>query len=109
MRLFSLGKNELDFPLREEEWLYSLYVREYNAFHEIVRDVAPRSCRGPHALECDANIPGSLRAHRRTRNKLLNHFGIEVLHQVLTKKRNNVRPYVRPLDNIAQISEFPYF
>jgi hypothetical protein len=35
----SLGKNELDFPLREEESLHSLYVRQYDAFHEVVRDV----------------------------------------------------------------------
>src|SRR5207302_5097443 len=105
MRLFSLGKNELDFPLREEEWLYSLYVRESDAFHEVVRDVAPRSCRGPHALECDANIPGSLRAHSRTRNKLLNHLGIEVLHRVLAKKRNKVLPNVSPVVDCRRIPE----
>jgi hypothetical protein len=56
--LLRLGKNELDFPSREEESLHSLYVWEYDAFHEVVSDIAPRFCRGPHALECDANVSG---------------------------------------------------
>jgi hypothetical protein len=30
--------------------LHSLYVREYDAFHKVVSDIAPRFCRGPHAL-----------------------------------------------------------
>jgi hypothetical protein len=77
--LLGLGKNESDFPLREEEPLYSLHFWEYDAFHKVVSDVAPGSRRGPHALECDANILGGLRAHRRNGNELLNHFGIEVL------------------------------
>jgi hypothetical protein len=30
LRFLSLGKNELDFPLREEEALYPLYFWEYD-------------------------------------------------------------------------------
>jgi hypothetical protein len=40
VRLLGLGKNELDFPLREEESLHSLYFWEHDAFHEVVSDVA---------------------------------------------------------------------
>jgi hypothetical protein len=64
----------------------TLYAWEYDAFHEVVSDLAPRFCGGPHALECDANVSGSFSARHRTGNKLLNHFWIEVLHQILTKK-----------------------
>jgi hypothetical protein len=99
-----LGKNELNFSLGEEQLLHSLYVREYDAFHEVVSDVAPRFCRGPQALERDANVSGSFRAQRRVENKLLNHFGIEVLHRVLTKKRNQVPPNVSPIDDRRRIS-----
>ena len=67
--------------------------------------IASRFCRGPHALECDANISGSFHAHRRTRNKLLNHLGIEVLHRELTKKRNKVLPNVSPVVDCRGISE----
>jgi hypothetical protein len=101
--LLRLGKNELDFPLREEESLHSLYFWEHDAFHEVVSDVAPRSCRGPHALECDANILSGLRAHRRSGNELLNHLGIEVLHRVLTKKRNKMLPNVSSIVNCRGI------
>jgi hypothetical protein len=38
--LLSLGKNKLDFSLREEESLHSLYVREYDAFREVVSNIA---------------------------------------------------------------------
>jgi len=65
--------------------------------------IASRFCRGPHALECDANISGSFHAHRRTRNKLLNHLGIEVLHRELTKKRNKVLPNVRTIVDCRRI------
>ena len=87
VRLLSLGKNELDFPLREEESLYSLYFWEYDTFHEVVSDVAPRFRCGPHALEGDADILGGFRVRRRSGNELLSHLWIEVFHRVLTKKR----------------------
>jgi thymidylate synthase len=38
--LLSLGKNKLDFSLREEESLHSLYVREYDAFRGVVSNIA---------------------------------------------------------------------
>ena len=84
----------MSWRLREEEALHSLYFWEYDAFHDVVSDIAPRFRGGPHALECDANILSSLRAHRRSGNELLNHFGIELLHRVLTQKRNKMIPNV---------------
>jgi len=56
VRFLSLGKNELDFPLREEESLHSLYFWEYDAFH--IRHVyLDLDKEGNEALDAIRNSP----------------------------------------------------
>jgi len=102
--LLGLGEDLLNLPLRKEGSLHSLYFWEYHAFHEVMSHVAPRPCRGPQALQCDAYILNRLRARRATGNELLHHFRIEVLHRVPTEERNKMLPNVSSVVRCRRIS-----